>query len=414
MIPLEKKFKTFINRRSDFPSLKRMHNGYPLAYLDGPGGTQTPRQVIEAIVHYYENCNANHDGYFITSIESDQIIQETRESMAQFLGARSWSTISFGANMTTLAYSLSKAFARYFQAGDEIVITQLDHEANRGPWLGLREYGLIIKEVKIKKNGTLDYEDFKKKITERTRLVAVGMASNALGTVNDLPVIRQWTYEVGSWLLVDAVHYAPHFALDVQKLGVDFLLCSAYKFYGPHVGILYSREGLLSRLSTDCLRTQNQNAPFKMETGTLNHAALAGVKAAVEYIASFVEADHLRQRLFTAMQMISEYEHELAKKYYQGLQNIDGLEIFGPDMSSSHRAPTVSFTIKGLKAAQICQRLNEKGICAWDGHFYAIRPVEVLGLLEKGGLTRIGLSLYNTENEIDRVLEAIKELALHS
>jgi len=408
MSQIKNKFDSIIKRRADFPSLNREINGYPLAYLDGPGGTQIPKQVIDAMVHYYENCNANHDGRFLTSIESDKIIHQAREHMAAFLGAKSWESISFGANMTTLAYSLSNAFVRHFNSCDEILITQLDHEANRGPWLNLKEHGLIIKEAKIKNDGTLDYDNFKQKITNRTRLVAVGMASNALGTVNDLQNIRRWTLEVGAWLLVDAVHYAPHFAIDVQKLGVDFLFCSAYKFYGPHVGILYTKEGMLDQLSTDCLRTQDQKAPYKIETGTLNHAALAGVKAAVGYIASFGKGDTLRKQVISAMELISEFEHELAKKYYDGVNNIDGLDIYGPDMNDKHRAPTVSFAMSGLSAAQICQRLNEKGICAWDGHFYAIRPVEVLGLVEKGGLTRVGVSLYNTEEEIERVLEELK------
>ena len=406
----DKPFESIIERRRDFPSLKRTHNGYPLAYLDGPGGTQVPRQVIEAMVTYYETCNANHDGRFITSMESDQIIQQAREHMAAFLGASGWRTISFGANMTTLAYSLSKAFARHFKTGDEIIITQLDHEANRGPWLSLQEQGMVIKEVALKKDGGLDYDDFESKITARTRLVAVGMASNVLGTVNDIPLIRQWTQQVGAWLLVDAVHYAPHFSIDVSRLHVDFLLCSAYKFYGPHLGILYSKEGLLDGLSTDCLRTQDQQAPFKIETGTLNHAALAGVKAAVDYIASFGEGADLRPQLVSAMERIAAYEHTLALAYYNRLSDIPVVQIVGPDMHSRHRAPTVSFHLPGWTAAQVCQKLNEKGICAWDGHFYAIRPLEVLGLLEQGGLTRVGISLYNTCEEIERVLVALEEL----
>jgi cysteine desulfurase family protein (TIGR01976 family) len=403
-------FAKIIAKAADFPALKKTHNGFPVAYLDGPGGTQVPRQVIDAIVYYYENCNANHDGYFSTSIESDQIIQNARERMAVFLGSESADTISFGANMTTLAYSLSSAFARAFQPGDEVLITQLDHEANRGPWLKLREYGLEVLEVRINSDGTLDYDDFQSKLSERTRLVAMGMASNALGTVNDIKRVREWTYNTETHLLVDAVHYAPHFPIDVSALGVDFLLCSAYKFYGPHVGVLYTKPNLLDRFQTDSLRTQIQHAPHKIETGTLNHAALAGVKAAVEYIASIGEGKSLRAQLVSAMEQISRYEHVLAKQLYDSIRKFNKIKIYGPDMGSDLRTPTVSFTFEGMTAAELCKKLDEKGICAWDGHFYAIRPVEVLGLLEKGGLTRIGFSLYNRQEEIERVLGVLNEL----
>lgn len=252
-----------LNCRKDFPSLKRTYNNLPLAYFDGPGGTQIPKQVIDAIVNYYERCNTNTHGYFITSHETDQVIDQARDRMAAFLNAPSADCISFGANMTTLSYSLSKALLRMYKPGDEIVITELDHEANRAPWLSMKDHGIIIREVVLKNDGTLDYQDFKSKINNNTKLVAMGMASNALGTVNDIGPVRQWTKEVDANLLLDAVHYAPHFSIDVQMLDVDFLLCSAYKFYGPHVGILYSKNGLLDKLPTDCLRTQDQNAPLK-------------------------------------------------------------------------------------------------------------------------------------------------------
>ncbi len=404
-------FQHIAGRRIDFPALKRKHNGFNLAYFDGPGGTQIPRQVMDVMEAYYENCNANLHGYFQTSIESDRIIQETRETLATFLNAEGPETISFGANMTSLTFSLSKAIGRYFNAGDEILITQLDHEANRGPWLGLEEQGMIVKEVLLKANGTLDYEDLEQKLTKHTRLVAVGMASNALGTVNDIEKIRKLSKKTGALLLVDAVHYIPHFPIDVQTLDLDFLLCSAYKFYGPHVGILYSRKGLLDQMPTDRLRTQDHNAPFKIETGTLNHAAVSGVKGAVDYIASLGEGSDLRAKLVSGMKSIGAYEHELARELFSGLQKIPGLTIYGPSIATVPRAPTISFTMAGKSPPTICSLLNEKGICAWDGHFYAIRVVEVLDLLNGGGLVRVGISVYNTPGEVERLLKRLQEIA---
>lgn len=404
-------YNEITKHRKDFPSLNRSINGYPLAYLDGPGGSQVPLQVIEAISDYYKNSNANTHGNFITSEETDKIIDETRSAAAHFLGAESSRSISFGANMTTINFSLSKAIARSLQKGDEIIITQLDHEANRGPWLNLREQGIVIREVLLKQDGSLDYFDLEKKINERTRLVAVGMASNALGTVNNINLIRQLTYEAGALLLVDAVHYAPHFSIDVNSLGVDFLICSAYKFYGPHVGILYSREDLLERFQTDRLRTQSQSAPNRIETGTLNHAAIAGVKTAIDYISSFGKGENYRNKLVDAMNKIHAYELELAQSLYNGLKEIKGVTLYGPSFDDTHRAPTISFTIDGITAGEACKKLGEKGICVWDGHFYAIRAVEVLGLYEKGGLIRAGISLYNTNEEINRLLKEVKSIS---
>lgn len=403
-------FKNIIERRKDFPSLKRTVNDVQLAYLDGPGGTQVPKQVIDAMVSYYENSNSNTHGYFATTKETDKVIEEARNAMKDFLVAESINEISFGQNMTTLNFSLSNAIGRLLNPGDEILITQLDHEANRGPWLNLRENGIIVREIKIKNDCTLDYDDLKEKLNERTRLVAVGIASNAFGTVNDIPLIRELTYKSGAWLMVDAVHYAPHFPIDVKALGVDFLICSAYKFYGPHVGILYAKEGLLDQLQPDRLRTQDQRAPNRIETGTLNHAALAGVKAAVDYISSIGTGKNKREKLVTAMERIHQYEFHLAALLYDGLKETAGVTVYGLSFESTQRAPTISFTLEGYDPVEVCTYLGEKGICAWDGNFYAIRPVEVLGLLEQGGLTRAGISLYNTEEDIKRFILVVNEL----
>ena len=407
-------FQHIIRRRREFPSLKREYNGFPLAYFDGPGGTQIPRQVMDSMNHYYETCNANAHGYFLTAIESDNMIQEARAVCAAILNAEGPETISFGANMTTLTFSLSKAIGRFLKPGDEILISQLDHEANRGPWLNLREIGIVVQEIEMKKDGTLDYQDLKYKINKNTRMIAVGLASNALGTVNDISEIRTISKASGIWLLVDAVHYIPHFPVDVQALDIDFLLCSAYKFYGPHVGILYARPGLLDRLDTDRLRTQQPMAPYKIETGTLNHAAIAGVKAAIEYISTFGRGPDLRSRLVSGMKDIGTYEHELALLLYLGLEKIQGITIYGPHINDTPRAPTISFTVEGKAPPEVCGLLDKQGICTWDGHFYAIRPVEVLGLYEKGGLVRVGISLYNTAEEVSRLLDALHTIASDS
>jgi len=404
-------YREFELRRKDFPSLDRTYNGHVLAYFDGPGGTQVPKAVMDAVTAYFTNCNANSHGYFVTTMESDRLIAEARNAVAAFLGAEGGNTISFGQNMTTLNYALSRAMERSLRPGDEVLITQLDHEANRGPWLRLRERGVIVREVKLLPNGTLNMDDFRKKITENTRLVAMGFSSNALGTVNDVATVRRWTYDVGAYLSVDAVHYAPHFSIDVKSLGVDFLLCSAYKFYGPHVGILYAREGLLEQLDCERVCTQDHKAPYRIETGTLNHEGIAGVKAAIEYISTYGKGNTLREKLVSAMEKISSYEHELALYAYKNLGSIPGVTIYGPHFDGSRRAPTISFTLEGHDPIQVCKHLNEEGILAWDGHFYAIRPVEILGLLESGGLTRIGISLYNTKEEVDRLVDAVKGLS---
>jgi cysteine desulfurase family protein (TIGR01976 family) len=397
--------------RRDFPALERTLNGQPLAFLDGPAGSQVPQAVIAAITGYYRTCNANAHGEFPTSRESDRWMFEARETAAAFLGAPSWREVSFGANMTTLTFALSHALVREMSPGDEIVITQLDHEANRGPWLHLQERGIVIREVAVRPDGTLDPEDFARQVTQRTRLVAVGLASNALGTVNDIPLARRLSKEVGAWLLVDAVHYAAHFPIDVQALDADFLLCSAYKFYGPHVGLLYTRPGLLDTLRMDKLSTSDDEAPFRIETGTPNHAAIAGVKAAIEYIASWGRGDSLREQVVSAMTDIAVYEHGIGSHYYEGLRQIPGVTVWGPGFAAPHRAPTVSITIEGTGPHEIARKLGAAGLQVWEGHFYAARAIEILGLAERGGVVRTGICMYNLREEIDRLLEEIAKIA---
>lgn len=398
------------NVRSHFPSLQRVYEGKPLIFLDGPGGTQVPSEVIDAMSSYYVNSNTNTHGAFVTSEETDLVLNKVRSSVADLLGAEGPETISLGQNMTTLNYSLARGVGRLLEPGDEILITQLDHEGNRGPWLALREYGLEVREVRMLPDGTLDYDDFEEKINERTRLVAMGLASNALGTVNDIMKVRALTYQYNCWLSVDAVHYAPHFSIDVQALGCDFLLCSAYKFYGPHIGLLYSKPGLLDRIPTDRLTTTDQMAPFSIETGTLNHAALAGVSEAIHFISEMGQGDDLRSKLLSAYGAIGHHENMLAQRLFDGLSSIEGVTVVGQPFGDFQRAPTVSFTLEGFTALEVCQRLAGQNICAWDGHFYAIRAIEVLGLLEKGGVTRMGFSVYNTEQEVAKTLEAVGAL----
>ena len=381
-----------------------------MIYVDGPAGTQVPQFVIDAITHYYIHCNANTHGEFATTKATDRIIADMRSSVAALLGGEGPHTISIGQNMTSLNFSLARTMSRVLKSGDEVLITQLDHEANRGPWLTLRDFGIKVREVKLLANGLLDYTDFESKINENTRLVCMGMSANSIGTANNFKLIRELTYKFNTWLLLDAVHYAPHFSIDVQAIGCDFLLCSAYKFYGPHVGLLYTKPGLLDRLPTDRLRTAGQQAPESIETGTLNHAAIAGVHAAIHFLASLGSGHSLREKLVDAYQSIARREHNLAERLYAGLKKIEGITLIGQDFSSAARTPTVSFTSKGKTPTEVCEQLAKKNICAWDGHFYAIRAIEILGLLEKGGVTRLGISLYNTEEEVDIVIEEVRRI----
>jgi cysteine desulfurase family protein (TIGR01976 family) len=397
--------------RKDFPALVKNPQ---LAFLDGPGGSQVPQLVIDTLADFYATCNVNTHGNFPPSQEADRRMQAARETVAAFLGAASADCISFGQNMTTLNYSLSHAIGRTLKGGDgdadEVLITALDHEANRGPWLALQERGIRVREVRLLESGKLDLDDMAAKITPRTKLFALGASSNALGTVNDIALARRLTREVGALLLIDGVHYAPHFPLDVAAMDADFLLCSAYKFYGPHVGVLYSKPGALDRLPTDRLKVQDTASPYRIETGTLNHAAIHGVRAAIDYLAGWGTGTTLRERIVDAMTGIGEYEHQLAGAYYDGVRRIRGVRVWGPDFGTRARAPTVSITLEKHTAAEAATELGSQGLCVWDGDFYAARPVEVLGLAERGGLLRTGISMYTTDSDVRRLLTAIERL----
>jgi cysteine desulfurase family protein (TIGR01976 family) len=397
--------------RDYFPSLSRVdNNNNQIIYLDGPGGTQVPIQVIEAISQYYIRSNANTHGEFVTSKETDFIMDGLRERISEMLGSEGPGTISIGQNMTTLNYSLSRALSRKFKKGDEVIITELDHEANRGPWKVLEEVGVKLIEVRLLGNGTLDYVDFKNKINAKTVMVCMGMSSNALGTLNNFVEIGNYLRNKDCLFLLDAVHYAPHFSINVQELGCDFMLCSAYKFYGPHVSFLYSKPGLLGSLNPDRLIVQDQEAPYIIETGTLNHAACSGVASAIDFISSIGEGPSLREKLESAYKQISVHEFELAKHLYDSLQDLDKITVIGQDFSSNKRTPTVSFVHNDLSPQDVCKKLANENICAWDGHFYALKAIQKLGLEPAGGVTRLGVSLYNTKQEIDRVIEVIRNL----
>ena len=397
--------------RADFPALSRTLNGQPLVYLDGPAGTQVPSRVIDTISHAYSHHNANTHGMFPTSNDVDAAMLRTRQVIATFLGAESADTISLGANMTSLNFALSHALEPLLKPGDEVLVTQLDHEANRGPWLRLSASGVIVREIHLLPSGQLDEADLRAKIGPKTRLVAMGYSANSLGTVNNVELARELTTAVGAWLLVDAVHYAPHFVLDVQKLAPDFLLCSGYKFYGPHVGILYTRPGLLETLPTDRLVVQEPVAPYRIETGTLNHPAIEGVAAAIEYIASWGHGDTLRARIVDALTGLSAYEHSMGAYYYEEVKKIPGVTVWGPDFSTRRRAPTVSITMQGVSPLEMATALGKLGVCVWDGEFYAQRPINILGLTESGGVLRTGMSMYTQKSDVDRLLEGLRSIS---
>lgn len=312
--------------------------------------------------------------------------------------------------MTTLTYSLARAFSKIFKEGDEVIITELDHEANRGPWKTLENIGVQLIEVKLLNDGTLDYKDFKNKINDKTVLVAMGMSSNAIGTLNDFIQIKDYLKNHNALFLLDAVHYAPHFSIDVNDLGCDFLLCSAYKFYGPHIGLLYAKPGLLEKIQPERLVVQDQFAPFIIETGTLNHAACNGVSAAIDFIASLGDGKTYKEKLIDAYNNLGKHEFMLASHLYSELNNLNKITVIGTDFRSLKRTPTVSFVHNEFTANQICQKLAQENICARDGHFYALKAIQSLGLEERGGVTRLGISAYNSLDEINRTVEAISKI----
>ncbi|HEX5827790.1 MAG TPA: cysteine desulfurase-like protein [Candidatus Limnocylindrales bacterium] len=407
--------------RARFPALSLQHDGRPMAFFDGPGGTQVTDTVIEAVSRYYREANANHGGDFLTSRRSDAMLDEAHLALADLLNAASPDEIKFGANMTTLTMHLARSILAALGPGDEIAVTSLDHDANVGPWRSAAaDRGVTVRTVDIRPDDvTLDIEAFDAILHGRPKLVAFGWASNAVGTINPVAELVRRAHEAGALTFVDAVHAAPHLPIDVQAVDTDFLACSAYKFFGPHVGVLYGRQAALDALPTYKLRP----AGDRFETGTLNHEGIAGSLAAVEYIAEVGErygAAHddvfpgmagRRRHAHTGMAAIRAYEMALFERLLAGLEAIPGARIWGiTDRARfDERTPTAAVTFEGRTAQAVSGALGERGIATWWGNFYALSVTERLGL-EPGGVLRIGLTHYNTGAEVDRLLDELRAI----
>jgi cysteine desulfurase family protein (TIGR01976 family) len=410
--------------RAAFPALERRHEGHPVAYFDGPGGTQVPRPVVEAMTDYLLNHNANTHWAFPTSAETDSALSEARRVFADFLGA-SADEIAFGPNMTSLTFRVSRALGRRLTPGDAIVVTELDHHANIDPWRALeRERGVIIRQARmIPETGQLDWDDLDRCLSQhRIKVLAIGAASNALGTINDIPRAVAMAQEAEALAFVDAVHFAPHQLIDVRSWGCDFLACSAYKFYGPHVGVLYGRRDLLRDLDVTRLKPAPDTVPERLETGTQNHEGIVAAAAAVEFLAGLAgpgrEPDHAgprsqvatrRQRLASVFEVLHERGASLLEQLWDGLSGIPGVRPFGPPPSAP-RTPTVSLVVSGIPAAEVAASLARRGIFASHGNFYAQTVTERLGQAEEG-LLRLGCACYNNDDEIERVVEGIRLIA---
>lgn len=406
--------------RVQFPALSQELNGHPVVFLDGPGGTQVPRPVIQAIADYLLTSNANLHGAFVTSARTDALLAHARLAVADFLGCDS-DEVMFGANMTTLTFAMSRAIGRELQPGDEIVVTNLDHDANVAPWLALKERGVIVRTVDIHPDDcTLDLADLQRQISERTKGVAIGYASNAVGTINPVAQIVRLAHAVGAWVFVDAVHYAPHGLINVRSLDCDFLVCSAYKFFGPHVGILYAKRAHLTRLQPYKPRPAPTEVPFCWETGTLNFEGLAGVVAAIAYLTELgrrilPSVANRRTALMTAMVTIQDYERSLSEYLIPHLLEIPGVTLYGiRDLTRFvWRTPTVGIRVAGYSPAELATALGDRGIFTWNGNFYALNLTQRLGLETSGGLLRIGCTHYNTLEELQRLIHTLHELAVH-
>jgi cysteine desulfurase family protein (TIGR01976 family) len=402
--------------RNQFPALSQQINGQPVIFFDGPGGTQVPSSVIDAIAEYLVNSNANAHGAFATSQRTDALITSARAAIADLLGCNS-DELVFGANMTTLTYTLSRAIARELQPGDEIIVTKLDHYANVSPWYALSERGVVIREVDINvEDCTLDMNHLQQQINERTRLVAVGYASNAVGTINDVATVVKLAHAVGAMVFVDAVHYVAHAPIDVRVLECDFLTCSAYKFFGPHVGVLYAKREHLTRLRPYKVQPAPEELPSRWETGTQNYEGLAGLVAAINYLTQIGHrvlpgVKNRREALLAAMIAIKQYEKDLCQKLVTGLLEIPGLTLYGitDPTRFDWRTPTVGIRLAEQPPHAIAKALGDQGIFTWNGNFYALGLTEKLGVESSGGLLRIGLVHYNTIEEIQRLLKALSE-----
>lgn len=403
--------------RSQFPSLAQTVNGHPATFLDGPGGTQVPQRVIDAISDYLKCDNANTSGAYATSRHTDAMIAGSRSAMADLLGCDS-DEIVFGPNMTSLTFAISRSIGRELGPGDEIVLTHLDHDANVSPWRALEERGVTIRMAEIHEHDcTLDMDDLVRKITDRTKLVAVGYASNAVGTINDVAKIIRLAHQHGAMTYIDAVHYAPHGPIDVRALDCDFLVCSTYKFFGPHMGVLYGKREQLKRLEPYKVRANTNAIPNRWEWGTLNHECIAGIAACVDYLADLgrhvnPSASTRRAALLAAYDAIQKHERGLMEALIRGLLAIPGLKLYGisDPKRFDHRCPTAAVRIEGHTPLELATQLGERGFFTWDGNYYALNLTERLDVEKDGGFLRIGLAHYNTGEEVERLLAALREI----
>jgi cysteine desulfurase family protein (TIGR01976 family) len=402
--------------RAQFPSLQLQVNGHPAAFLDGPAGTQVPKQVMDAIQNYLMNSNANTCGAFETSRRNDATIASARAAMADFFHCEK-DEIVFGQNMTTITFALARAIGHELKPGDEIVVTSLDHDANVAPWRALEEKGAVLRQADIREaDCTLDLDDLKRKITAKTKLVAVGYASNAVGTINPVAEITKLAHDSGALMFIDAVHYAPHGPIDVRALDCDFLACSPYKFFGPHMGTLYGKREHLLRFKPYKVRPASDLLPDRWETGTQVQELIAGIAAAVDYLAELgrrcdPSAKDRRNALLAAYRATMQHERALVTKLIEGLLAIPRLKFFGitDPKRFTERCSTVSIRIGDHNPTEIAKFLGDRGIFTWDGNYYALNLTERLGVEQTGGLLRIGLVHYNTAEEVDRLLAALRE-----
>jgi cysteine desulfurase family protein (TIGR01976 family) len=395
--------------RPQFPALERRHNAHPVAYFDGPGGTQVPRSVVEAMEDYLYHHNANTHWPYPSSEETDALIADARSAFADFLGASPWE-IAFGANMTTLSFHLARGLGSAWGPDDTVVITELDHHANVAPWRVLeRERGIrVLSTPLLPDTGQLDWDKLEQLLSDKPRLLAIGAASNALGTITNVARAAALARDAGALTFVDAVHYAPHELVDVGKLGCDFLACSSYKFYGPHLGILFGRKDALEAVQVPKLAPAPDSVPERLETGTLNHEGIVGAAAAVNFLASVGAGKTRRERLVSTFTSLHLQGLALFRRMWEGLSAISGVRLYGPPLGSP-RTPTAAFTITGRTADEVARHLADRGVFVSSGDFYASTVVERLGLT--GGLVRAGCACYTTPGEIDRLIEGVAELS---
>lgn len=402
--------------RAQFPALQRTVNGQSAVFLDGPGGTQSPESVIDAMAGYLKSGSSNLGGPFLTSQETDAAADHARAAMMDMLNARRPEEIVFGQNMTSLTFALSRAISRQWQAGDEIIVTQIDHDANISPWLlAAEDRGVTVRWLDFHpENCTLALESLSDLLSDRTRLIAINYASNAVGTINDVARVVAMGHSVGALVYVDAVHYAPHGLIDVQALDCDFLVCSVYKFFGPHTGVLYGKYDLLDRLTAYKVRPASNMPPGKWETGTQSFESLSGVVAAVDYLAGLGGGGGTRrEQIIRGMGAIKRYEGTLSERFLHEATRIPGLRVFGlTDVEElDKRTPTFAVSLDGYTPEALATLLGERGFFVWHGHYYAVAVMERLGLLDRGGLVRIGFVHYNTIEEMDKLFATLQELA---